>query len=322
MSCGSWDIKVSSVPFIPCFISILKPFHSIYLSFLKLLLNNTYTTYPNPLYIQQSGLYIPYSHYILLFDIHTDIIPPLHALPPPDFHKNSHYFGPVCQGDHSGQKHYIGLLSTKSTWGGSALHSCGSLWASFSVDSDDSCWILPTPHKSNNGVFSPRDKSPWGTQQISAFSCTRCTWAKTVPQMHFPFPKAGQPHSAFPSAPAEWPLCQASPYWYHRHLPPSAPGRFYLHGSLVFSACFTCVMASTARANPSITNPLFQCISPNYGPYLEFFKLFHSIFFSCPVGEGSESGSVGIWLLAKVNLPQCFFSFFLASNNGHTDFNQ
>jgi len=53
--------------------------------------------------------------------------------------------------------------------------------------------------------------------------------------------------------------------------------------------------------------PIFSLCLSHLLSYLEFFKLFHPTFSPCPVDEGSESGSVGSWLLAKVNSSQSFF---------------
>lgn len=228
--------EISKYPLSPSYIaSFLYPtqtFHFIYLSFLKLLLTytlltytllilhtsyttyiytyiytTTHTTYLNHLYIQQSALYILYSHYTLSFDIYTDIILPFYALPLPNFHKNSRLLWfyllrgslRTSPGWIVKQQDHLGWVSTALTCSGAV----GSWWGSFSVGSDDSCCVPSHPYKSNNGLFSARDKSPWGTLQISTFSCTKHSWVPEQRESHkctFLFPSRAT-HTAFPSAP-------------------------------------------------------------------------------------------------------------------------
>lgn len=64
--------------------------------------------------------------------------------------------------------------------------------------------LLPISYKSNHGLISPRDKSPWATHQISTSFCTTHQmhlgpWAKTIPQRGLRFPKGEQPTLPSPS---------------------------------------------------------------------------------------------------------------------------
>lgn len=170
--------------------------------------------------------------------------------------------------------------------------------------------LLPIPCKSNNRFFSARDKSPWGTQQIplSPALSSPGSLSKDNPTNALSFSQGRATYTAFPSAPTVQPVCHASPHWYHRHLPPSAPGRFYLHGSLDCTACFTCVMASNSQGPLLNHKPIFFNASL---PVMVFILNSSSFFilFSPHVEEGGESDAQPfIWLLlVKVNLPRSFF---------------
>lgn len=82
----------------------------------------TYTMYLTHRYIQQSGLHILYNYYTLSLDIYTDNIPLFHALPPPNFHKNSQLLWPnLSRGSLRTASHWIVKQQDHLGWVSTAL---------------------------------------------------------------------------------------------------------------------------------------------------------------------------------------------------------
>lgn len=127
--------------------------------------------------------------------------------------------------------------------------------------------------------------------------------------MHFPFPKAEQPTLPFPGH------LQCSQFAMPHHIDITDTSLHLFQGDFTYMGHLVAVHVShvcdglNSQGPPLNHKPIFFIASLSYGLYLEFFKCFHPTFSPCPVEEWGESGSVGIWLLAKVNLPQPFFGF-------------
>lgn len=95
-----------------------------------------------------------------------------------------HGLGFICCNDHSEQEVWCVMLDcwvSKPAQIGSLLHLPSSLWGSSSIGLDSSCcgifniqlWhhTAITSCNLNHGLFSPKDKSSWGTPQISPIFC-------------------------------------------------------------------------------------------------------------------------------------------------------